>query len=42
MSNKKLSRRDFIRLSTLVAGGAVIAACAPVTATPAVAPTAAS
>lgn len=38
MSSQKLSRRKFIRLSTLAASGAVIAACSPVTETPAAEP----
>lgn len=33
MSTKKLTRRDFIRQTTLVVGGAVLAACTPATLT---------
>jgi len=40
MAEKKLSRRDFLRLSTLAAAGATLAACAPQTATPAAVPAA--
>ena len=34
MVNKKLNRRDFLRLGSLVAGGAVLASCAPQTEEP--------
>jgi peptide/nickel transport system substrate-binding protein len=40
MSQKRLTRREFIRLTTLTGVGAVLAACAPATTTPTQAPAA--